>query len=270
MPPSVALSSISIVTELSSCATLRTLCPGHVDVVGEQEFERRLGDEIFVLRVELVVDDGDAAAVGHDLEARRRSIFEQHMARALEDQLPLGPLAVRSDLNKIGGHDAGRIKPGVGALHRFGGGRSAPGRRSSAVWRTFAPPLLAGARAAASCAKAPRPRAAAGRGRARAIGTVSPAVSPFDSRLRPPNRRSPDGTRKYRMGGRGAFPQALRSFCGAARGLAGLSPSTRAASSAAPRRSTIASTCTGSTMKGGARRTWSPSRRRSCRPSDRP
>ena len=43
---------------------------GEVDVIGEQELERRLADEIFVLGVELAVDDGEAAAVGDDLEPR--------------------------------------------------------------------------------------------------------------------------------------------------------------------------------------------------------
>ena len=44
---------------------------GQVDVVGKQKLERRLADEIFILRVELLVDDRDAAAVGYDLESRR-------------------------------------------------------------------------------------------------------------------------------------------------------------------------------------------------------
>ena len=43
---------------------------GEVDVIGEQELERRLADEIFILGVELAVDDGEAAAVGDDLESR--------------------------------------------------------------------------------------------------------------------------------------------------------------------------------------------------------
>ena len=95
---------------------------GHINMVGKEKLERRLADEIFVLRVELPVDDGDAAAVGHDLEAWRISIFEPHVAGADQAQLSLGAPSVWPDLNKVGGHDPRRIEPGVGALHGFGGG----------------------------------------------------------------------------------------------------------------------------------------------------
>ncbi len=95
----------------------------------EQEFQRRLGDEIFVLGVELVVDDGDAAPIGDDLEPGGLSVFEQHAARTLDRELPLRALAVRPDLDEVGGHHARRVKPGVGALDRVGrrkvGGRAA-------------------------------------------------------------------------------------------------------------------------------------------------
>ena len=98
----------------------------HVDVVGKEKLQRRLGDEILVLRIELVVDDGDAAAVGDDLEARRVGVLEQHAAWARDAQRSLRALSVRSDLNEVGCHDARRVQPGVGARHRFGGGE---GRR---------------------------------------------------------------------------------------------------------------------------------------------
>src|ERR1700722_3885913 len=92
---------------------------GEVDVVGKQKLERRLADEIFVLRVELFVDDGDAAAVGYDLESRRIGIFEPHMTGTGHAQLSFGAPSVRSDLDEIGAHDAGRVEPGVGARDRF-------------------------------------------------------------------------------------------------------------------------------------------------------
>ena len=37
---------------------------GQVDMVGKQKLERRLADEVFVLRIQLFVDDGDTAAIG--------------------------------------------------------------------------------------------------------------------------------------------------------------------------------------------------------------
>jgi hypothetical protein len=46
---------------------------GQVDVVVEQKLERRQSDEIFILRVELLVDDGDAAT---------RAASSQALARA--------------------------------------------------------------------------------------------------------------------------------------------------------------------------------------------
>src|SRR5580693_7567459 len=60
---------------------------GEVNVVGKQELERCLANKIFVLRVELFVDDGDAAPVGDDLEPRRIGIFEAHMTGASHVQL---------------------------------------------------------------------------------------------------------------------------------------------------------------------------------------
>src|ERR1700677_4533073 len=87
---------------------IQELCvAGQVNVVGKQKLERRLADEIFVLSVELFIDDGDAAAVGHDLEPRRIGIFEPHMTGAGYAKLSFGAASVRSDLNEIGAHDAG-------------------------------------------------------------------------------------------------------------------------------------------------------------------
>ena len=147
---------------------------GHVDVVGKEKLERRLADEILVLRVELFVDDGDAAAVGDDLEARRVGIFEPHAAGAGHAQRSLRAPSVRSDLNEIGGHDAGRVEPGVGARDRFVRRESAQGRRSSTIWRTFAPPRLARSDQAALAAPRRQRRPLRRPAEARAVGSVSP------------------------------------------------------------------------------------------------
>ena len=53
---------------------------GQIDVVLEQELQRRLGDEVEVLGVHLLIAHGDAAAVGDDLEPGRRRVVEQHPA----------------------------------------------------------------------------------------------------------------------------------------------------------------------------------------------
>ena len=90
-------------------------------VIGEKKLERRLGDEILVLGVELAVDDGDAAAVGNDLEARRLGVFEPHPARTLDAEFALGAPAVGAGLNEVGSYDPRLIEPGVGARHSFGG-----------------------------------------------------------------------------------------------------------------------------------------------------
>ena len=81
-PPKVALSSISIVAALSSDRdALDRGVLGEVDVVGEQELQRRLGDEIEILGVELLIAHRDRAPVGDDLEPRGRIEVEQHPPR---------------------------------------------------------------------------------------------------------------------------------------------------------------------------------------------
>src|SRR3984957_16731176 len=100
---------------------------GKVDVVGKQELERRLADEIFVLRVELFVDNGDAAAVRYDFEPRRIRVFEPHMTGARHARRSFGAASVESDLNEIGVYDARRVEPGVGALNGFVRGNGSRG-----------------------------------------------------------------------------------------------------------------------------------------------
>src|ERR1700722_17425140 len=82
---------------------------GQIDVVGKQKLEGRLADEILVLRVELFVDDGDAAAIGYDLQARRVGEFKSHAPRTSQAELSFGPAAVGPDLNKIGAQHPGRV-----------------------------------------------------------------------------------------------------------------------------------------------------------------
>ena len=48
-------------------------------------------------------------------------ILESHPAGTGHAQLSLGAPSVRSDLNEVGAHDAGRVEPGVGARNRFVG-----------------------------------------------------------------------------------------------------------------------------------------------------
>ena len=232
----------------------------HVDVVGKEKLERRLGDEIFVLRIELVVDDGDAAAVGDDLEARRVGVLEQHAAWARDAQRSLRALSVRSDLNEVGGHDARRVQPGVGARHRFGGGERRRGGGLRRLWRIFPP--AHGAGSADPARRRPGQRRERPRGQAQTNESVSPrSQNPCRLSPAPPNRRSPHAPmmgdipsgRKRRFSREPCAPSVAGS-----RPSRGYRTPARAASSDEPRRSTIASTCAASTMKGGASRTWSP------------
>ena len=101
-PPKVALSSISIVAELSSIVTRLT-------VVSLARSTWSLSRNF----------NGDAAAVGDDLEPRRRVVMEQHPSRPVDVELPLRALAVGADLDEIGRHHPRRVEIGVGALDRL-------------------------------------------------------------------------------------------------------------------------------------------------------
>src|SRR3984957_802138 len=92
---------------------------GQIDVVGKQKLEGRLADEILVLRVELFVDDGDAAAVSYDLQARRIGEFKSHAPRTSQAELSFGATSVGPDLYEGGAQPPGRVEPGVGALNGF-------------------------------------------------------------------------------------------------------------------------------------------------------
>src|ERR1700729_2740273 len=92
---------------------------GQVYVIGKQKLEGRLADEILVLRVELFVDDGDAAAVSYDLQARRVGEFKSHAPRTSQAELSFGAASVGPDLYEIGAQTPGRVEPGVGALNGF-------------------------------------------------------------------------------------------------------------------------------------------------------
>ena len=226
---------------------------GEVDVIGEQELERRLADEIFILGVELAVDDGEAAAVGDDLESRPCEFESAPGARGSASP-PTAVRPARSERSR-------RSRPAPRRARRW---RAPPLRSRASAPRTLpiwaALPTLSG-RAAPAGPKRRRPRVGRARRQALAIGSGSPRMSN-------PCRYVGGANRRSARRDNGKYPAAteagaFRNHC--ALSMAGARPSrgyvrpARAASSESPRRSTIMSISDGLTMKGGARRTWSPS-----------
>ena len=75
-----------------------------VDVVGEQEAQRRLRQRIEILGRELAVAHHHRRAVGDDIDRARRVVFEADLAGLLDVELALGAAAVGADLGEGAGH----------------------------------------------------------------------------------------------------------------------------------------------------------------------
>ncbi len=72
-----------------------------IDLVGEQEAQRRLPERIEILRREPAIAHHQRGAVGDQLNRTRIVIFEAQLARLLHEQLALGLAAVRADLHEF-------------------------------------------------------------------------------------------------------------------------------------------------------------------------
>ena len=186
---SVALSSISIVAALFvDRHALDRGVLGEVDVVLEQELQRRLGDEIEVLGVELLVAHRDAAAVGDDFEPRRRVVSGTACAQA----------ARRRAAPRCAGRRgrSGRSRRSSPAPRRDRRWRAPPLRRRARARRWSSPiwPQPGNAGRPAPAGRRLRRARPGAEGRARATVSVSPPKSnPFDLSIAAPNRRSPPG-----------------------------------------------------------------------------
>ena len=66
----------------------------------EEEFQRRLADEIDVFGAEFTVDDGDRHAVRDNLQSRRKRIFEAQLAGPLDVDLAFRPPPVTANLHE--------------------------------------------------------------------------------------------------------------------------------------------------------------------------
>ena len=153
-PPSAALSSISILDRIALLGDARDPCVAReVDVVGEQELEWGLADEILVLRSSL---RSMTATLRPSATIWNRSgKFEPHAARAQEAEVPLGappsgPIWTKSAVmtratssQALARATASQRGLALRAFRRFGGlfgrPRQASSESSGACWAKPAP-----------------------------------------------------------------------------------------------------------------------------------
>ena len=149
VPPSVDLSSsrtrgaLGLERDADDADVL-----AEIDMVAEQELQRRLRDRVEVLGHELAVAHRHRGAVGDDLDRRRRVVFEPDLARALEVELAGEAAPVAAGLHEIARERRHAVEIGVGALDDLALGERLVAAPPARCWRSRRP--AAGAALAAA------------------------------------------------------------------------------------------------------------------------